>query len=40
VITVYDATSYVGIYIAHMPEYGGGPQDYQFFYNAITYSAN
>lgn len=36
-ITLYRQGSYNAIYIANMPEYGGGGQDAQFLYNAIVY---
>jgi hypothetical protein len=36
-ITLYNAANYDAIYIANMPEYGGGPQDMQFLYNAVIY---
>lgn len=38
-ITLDRAPSYNAIYIANMPEYGGGPTDEQFLYNAITFTA-
>ena len=38
-ITLYQQGSYNAIYIASMPEYGGGAVDEQFLYNALTYSA-
>jgi len=36
-ITVYTEGSYNAVFIANMPEYGGGAQDQQFFYNALIY---
>jgi hypothetical protein len=36
-ITVYREGDYNAVFIANMPEYGGGPQDQQFLYNAIIY---
>jgi hypothetical protein len=36
VIVVNDQPTYTGVYVTHMPEYVGGPEDEQFFYNAIT----
>ncbi|HSQ18658.1 MAG TPA: hypothetical protein VLM83_13230 [Anaerolineales bacterium] len=36
-ILVYDAPTYRAIFITTMPEYFGGVQDEQFFYNAILY---
>ncbi len=39
-ILVAQKPTYTGIYISTMPEYVGGTQDLQFFYNAITYGAN
>jgi len=38
-ITLYRADAYDAIYVSNMPEYGGGTDDEQFLYNAITYSA-
>lgn len=40
VILVHQTPTYVGTYVSSMPEYGGGVQDHQFLYNAITYTAN
>jgi hypothetical protein len=40
VITVYQTSTYVGIYLAYMPEYEGGTDDTQLVYNAITYSGS
>jgi hypothetical protein len=36
-ILVYDAPTYRSVFITTMPEYLGGGQDEQFFYNAILY---
>ncbi len=36
-IIVYDAPAYRAIFVTTMPEYLGGVQDKQFFYNAILY---
>jgi hypothetical protein len=36
-ITLYRAGAYDAIFIANMPEYDGGTDDKQFFYNAIIY---
>jgi hypothetical protein len=36
-IIAYRAGSYYAVYIANMPEYGGGKLDEQFIYNAITH---
>lgn len=36
-ILVYERTSYTAVYVTSMPEFEGGTQDHQFFYNAITY---
>lgn len=36
-ISVYSRAGYNAIYIANMPEYGGGVQDEQFMYNAIIF---
>jgi hypothetical protein len=36
-ILVYERTSYTAVYVTSMPEFNGGTQDHQFFYNAITY---
>src|SRR4029079_6755955 len=33
-ITTYRAGTYDAVFIANTPEYGGGPDDQQFFYNA------
>jgi len=36
-ITWYRAKTYNAVYVANMPEYGGGTDDQQFVYNAIIY---
>ena len=36
-ITIYKSATHNAIYIATMPEFNGGPQDQQLFYNAIIY---
>jgi hypothetical protein len=36
-ITIYRSGEYNAVFIANMPEYGGGTDDQQFFYNAIIY---
>jgi hypothetical protein len=36
-ITIHQEATYSAIYISNMPEFGGGTQDKQFFYNAIVF---
>jgi hypothetical protein len=36
VITLYQATSYTGVYVSNFPEYNGGTDDEQLLYNAVT----
>lgn len=36
-IVVHEGLGYTSIYVSSMPEYGGGTEDEQFFYNAIVF---